>query len=129
MFKSTPAATVHPFTIFKRNIVRFIKRSSAALILIAFCTVVPSAIAQVRSELALPPNGDNERAEVSQWIGLVKITIAYHSPNLHGGTGADRSGRIFGQFLPYGMFDEGFGPSHSTPWRAGANESTTVTFS
>ena len=30
---------------------------------------------QVHSELAIPPNGDNERAEISQWIGLVKVTI------------------------------------------------------
>jgi tetratricopeptide (TPR) repeat protein len=29
----------------------------------------------------------------------------------------------------YGFFDEGFGPSKATPWRAGANENTTVTFS
>jgi len=41
----------------------------------------------------------------------------------------DRSGRIWGQFLPYGFFDEGNGPSKSTPWRAGANETTTITFS
>src|SRR5262249_43240886 len=26
-------------------------------------------------------------------------------------------------------FDDGFGPSRATPWRAGANENTTVTFS
>ena len=31
--------------------------------------------------------------------------------------------------MQYGFFDEGFGPSHATPWRAGANESTTISFS
>jgi tetratricopeptide (TPR) repeat protein len=88
-----------------------------------------SANAQVLSELSLPPNGANERAEVSQWIGLVKITIAYHSPNVHGGTGADRTGHIWGDLVRYGFFDEGLGPSRATPWRAGANETTTITVS
>jgi tetratricopeptide (TPR) repeat protein len=88
-----------------------------------------SAQCQVRSELALPPNGDNERAEVSQWIGLVKITIDYHSPNVHGGGGADRTGHIWGELIAYGFTDQGFGPSHSAPWRVGANETTTITLS
>src|SRR5215470_390867 len=87
------------------------------------------ARAQVRSEIALPPNGDNERAEVSQWIGLVKISIDYHSPNVHGGSGADRTSHIWGELVGFGFFDEGFGPSHATPWRVGANESTTISFS
>ncbi len=88
------------------------------------------AAAQTLAEIAQPPNGGNQRAEVSQWIGLVKITVAYHSPRVHGPGGmADRAGRVWGGLLPYGLFDEGFGPSTATPWRAGANESTTVTFS
>ena len=33
-------------------------------------------LAQERAELTTPPHGDNQRAEVSQWIGLVKVTIA-----------------------------------------------------
>ena len=128
MFKHFPAAIFNLFIV-NRVFVRFLKTVSASLFLLLICAVVSPISAQVHSEIAMPPNGDNQRAEVSQWIGLVKITIAYHSPNLHGGGGVDRSGRIFGQFLPYGMFDEGFGPSRSTPWRAGANESTTITFS
>lgn len=89
---------------------------------------VSSAFAQMHSEIALPPDGKNQRAEVSQWIGLAKITIAYHSPNVHG-RGADRTGHIWGELVNYGFFDEGFGPSKATPWRAGANENTTITFS
>ena len=86
-------------------------------------------VAQVLSELSIPPNGDNQRAEVSQWIGPVKVSIEYHSPNVHGGGGADRTGHIWGELVGYGFFDEGFGPSHATPWRVGANESTTISFS
>jgi hypothetical protein len=85
--------------------------------------------AQELSELAQPPNGMNQKAEVSQWIGLVKVTIAYHSPNVHGPAGRDRTGHIWGELVKYGMFDDGFGPSKAAPWRAGSNETTTVSFS
>ena len=93
------------------------------------CLRIQSAQSQVHSELAIPPNGDNERAEISQWIGLVKVTIDYHSPNVHGGGGADRTGHIWGELVNYGFTDQGFGPSHAAPWRVGANETTTITFS
>jgi tetratricopeptide (TPR) repeat protein len=99
---------------------------SIALVL---CLSRVNLAAQELSELALPPNGMNPKAEVSQWIGLVKVTIAYHSPNVHGPAGRDRTGHIWGELVKYGMFDDGFGPSTAAPWRAGANETTTVSFS
>src|SRR3954453_18924305 len=95
----------------------------------AICVMALLAQGQIQSELSQPPNGDNQRAEVSQWIGPVKIAIAYHSPNVHGGGGKDRTGHIWGELVHYGLFDDGFGPSHATPWRAGANESTTISLS
>jgi hypothetical protein len=85
--------------------------------------------AQEMSELSTPPNGDNERAEVSQWIGPVRISIEYHSPKVHNPTENDRTGHIWGELVHYGFFDEGFGPTKGAPWRAGANESTAITFS
>ncbi|AHG88288.1 Protein of unknown function DUF2911 [Gemmatirosa kalamazoonensis] len=96
--------------------------------LVVACTLASRGGAQERSELATPPNGDNQRAEVSQWIGLVKVTIAYHSPRVHF-QGRERTGHIWGELIPYGLYDEGFGPSRAAPWRAGANESTTLTVS
>jgi len=87
------------------------------------------ARAQIHSEITLPPNGDNQRAEVSQWIGLVKVTIAYHSPRVHFPATNDRTGHIWGELVKYGLFDDGFGPVTATPWRAGANETTTISFS
>jgi hypothetical protein len=96
------------------------------VMLLAFANISP---AQDFAEIPIPPNGNNEKAEVSQWIGLVKVTISYHSPNLHGGGGADRSGHIWGEVVHYGFIDEGFGPTKAAPWRAGANETTTISFS
>lgn len=75
-----------------------------------------------------PPAASSPRAEVSEWIGPVKVTIAYCRPRVHSGPN-DRTGHIWGEFVPYGRFDDGHGPSHETPWRAGANENTTITFS
>ena len=83
----------------------------ATLVCLSLVASLPTASAQILSELSLPPNGNNERAEVTQWIGLVKVTIDYHSPNVHGGTGADRTGHIWGELVKYGFFDEGLGPS------------------
>jgi len=100
-----------------------------AAIAMAIAVSLSSASAQELAEITQPPNGLNQKAEVSQWIGVVKITIAYHSPNVHGGGGADRTGHIWGELVRYGFFDEGFGPSHAAPWRAGANENTTITLS
>jgi hypothetical protein len=80
------------------------KRTYILAILLVFWAPVRLAHGQELSELSLPPNGANERAEVSQWIGLVKITIDYHSPNVHGGTGADRTGHIWGDLVRYGFF-------------------------
>jgi len=99
--------------------------------LLVFATLVASrsAVAQIQSELTLPPNGNNQRAEVSQWIGLVKVTVAYHSPRVHFPATNDRTGHIWGELVQDGLFDDGFGPSHATPWRAGANETTTISFS
>jgi hypothetical protein len=99
------------------------------LVLALACVPLQCARAQAHSEIATPPNGNNERAEISQWIGLVKISIDYHSPNVHGLAGTDRTGHIWGDLVTYGFADPGFGPSHAAPWRVGANETTTIKFS
>lgn len=79
--------------------------------------------------LTLPPDGDNQRATVTQQIGIVTVTIDYHSPDVHAPNGQDRRGNIWGKLVPYGMTDEAFGTCTQCPWRAGANENTTFTVS
>lgn len=81
------------------------------------------------SQLATPPSGENQKASVSQWIGLVKVTVDYSSPDVHGPNGEDRKGKIWGELVHYGFIDQGFGTSKAAPWRAGANENTLISFS
>jgi tetratricopeptide (TPR) repeat protein len=79
--------------------------------------------------LTKPASGDNQKSSVTQWIGPVSVAITYSSPDVHGPDGADRKGHIWGELVHVGFIDQGFGTSKSAPWRAGANENTTVTFS
>jgi tetratricopeptide (TPR) repeat protein len=75
------------------------------------------------------PRAASPAAEVSQTIGLTKITVNYSRPNVTSAQGADRTGKIWGQLVPFGMTDPGFGNGKPNPWRAGANENTVITFS
>src|SRR5436190_13498709 len=119
---ATPVAdpTVHAY----RRVARMKFVFGAVVFLMSVLT-----FAQETSELSIPPNGDDERAEVSQWVGPVRISIEYHSPRVHHPATNDRTGHIWGELVHYGFFDEGFGPTKAAPWRAGANESTSITLS
>jgi hypothetical protein len=79
--------------------------------------------------LTLPPSGDNQKSVLTQFLGPVKVSITYNSPNVHAPNGDDRTGKIWGQLVPYGFTDPGFGTSKAAPWRAGSNENTTISFS
>src|SRR5689334_2957451 len=79
--------------------------------------------------ISLPPSGGNQKSTVTQWMGLASVTINYSSPNVHAPNGDDRKGHIWGELVHYGFIDQGYGSSKAAPWRAGANENTTITFS
>ena len=79
--------------------------------------------------LSLPPNGDNQKASVSQFMGLVEVNITYNSPDVTGADGQSRDGKIWGELVPWGMVNLGFGTADKAPWRAGANENTVIRFS
>jgi tetratricopeptide (TPR) repeat protein len=70
------------------------------------------------------PNGGNKKASVMERIGLTDVTIQYDRPGVKG-----REGKIWGQLIAAGFTDQGFGSSKAAPWRAGANENTTIEFS
>ncbi|HEY5078283.1 MAG TPA: DUF2911 domain-containing protein [Opitutaceae bacterium] len=60
-------------------------------------------------------------ASVSQTIGITEVKVSYHRPSV-------LKRRIWGGLVPYGFNDLGFGSSKAAPWRAGANENTTISF-
>lgn len=97
-----------------------------ALIILLLMFIVTSAQSQV--SLSQPPSGNNQKCRVTQFVGPVEITITYSSPDVHGVNGEDRRGQIWGNLVPYGLSDQGYGVK-AAPWRAGANENTTIYFS
>lgn len=74
--------------------------------------------------ITLPPGGGNQKASVSQWMGLVEARFTYNSPDVTSPAGEDRTGKIWGELVPWGMVNMGFGTAEASPWRAGANENT-----
>ncbi len=81
------------------------------------------------AQITAPPSGDNQKASVTQHIGPATVTINYSSPDVTSPSGEDRRGKVYGELVHYGYKDEGFGTCTECPWRAGANENTTITFS
>ena len=78
----------------------------------------------------MPPSGDNQHSVVTQYIGPVAVTIDYRSPNVHGPNGEDRTGKVWGALVPFGMANLGFGTcGDDCPWRGGANENTVLAVS
>ena len=66
------------------------------------------------------PRG-SQAATVSQRVGITDIYIKYSRPSVN-----DRE--VWGQLVPYGMNNLGFGTATESPWRAGANENTIIKF-
>ena len=88
-----------------------------------YCSCIGNnASAQI--SLTSLPNGGNKKAMVGERIGITDVVIHYDRPGVKG-----REGKIWGQLVPAGFTDQGFGSSKAAPWRAGANENTTIEFS
>ncbi|WP_040497092.1 DUF2911 domain-containing protein [Fulvivirga imtechensis] len=68
-------------------------------------------------------------AEVRQRVGIADVTVNYSRPDVVSPQGQDRTGQIWGGLVPYGYNNLGFGTSQAAPWRAGANENTTIELS
>ena len=97
--------------------------------ILAVVLLTATVFAGFAQGLLLPPDGDNQKSTVTQWIGPVSVSITYNSPNVHAPNGTDRKGHVWGELVHYGFIDQGFGTSKAAPWRAGANENTTISFS
>src|ERR1700716_1560308 len=68
------------------------------------------------------PRTPSPAAAVSQTIGISTVTVNYSRPSVKGR-------EVWGKRVPYGWNIQGFGLGNSAPWRAGANENTTIKFS
>lgn len=78
------------------------------------------------TQMDLPPSGGNPRAKITEEVGITDITIKYSRPDVN-----KRDGKIFGDGnrVPYGFKEQNFVTGkNDAPWRAGANEATTITF-
>jgi len=80
------------------------------------------------SQNVTTPRNVSPAAELQQRIGLTDITVNYSRPKLTL-RGNDRTGKIWGQLVPYELTKINFAGRGEIPWRAGANENTTIQFS
>lgn len=78
----------------------------------------------LHAQLITVASGGNKKAMVGERIGLTDVTIHYDRPGVK-----SREGKIWGTLIQPGFNDLGFGSSKAAPWRAGANENTTIEFS
>lgn len=77
-----------------------------------------------QGQLTEPANGNSVRAHVGERVGLTDVTIEYGRPAVRG-----REGKVWGGLVHTGFQNQGFGNGKDSPWRAGANENTTISFS
>ncbi|MEM1336150.1 MAG: DUF2911 domain-containing protein [Bacteroidota bacterium] len=82
------------------------------------CVLSLTCITLSFAQLDLPRG--SQMAKVSQRVGITDLTIMYSRPSVN-----DRE--IWGNLVPYGMNNLGFGTAAESPWRAGANENTIFT--
>ena len=68
------------------------------------------------------PRTPSPAASVTQTIGISTVTVNYSRPSVKGR-------EIWGKLVPYGLNSQNFGNGNPAPWRAGANENTTIKFS
>jgi hypothetical protein len=95
-----------------------IKRSGL-ITLLAIMTNLPATYSQ--EKLILPDA--SPAALVMQEVGISDVKISYHSPAVNGR-------EVWGKLVPYGWeAPTAYGNGKPTPWRAGANENSTIALS
>ena len=100
-----------------------LKTTTHALFITGFTFAMHmTAIGQL---LQLPDGGVNHKRTTGTRVGVTDIEINWNAPGVKG-----REGKIWGtDVAPFGFTVLGFGSTVASPWRAGANESTTISFS
>lgn len=93
------------------------------LITAAIAFMVFGSLSFAAAQITWPP-GVNKKASVSERIGVTWVKIDYNRPAVNG-----REGKIWGSVVHYGFADLHYGTTKTAPWRAGADENTTMEFS
>jgi len=96
---------------------------------LALVLLIGSLPAHAQNGITLP-GSHNQKVSLTQWIGnIVHVNVTYNSPNVtNPRSGEDRTGKIWGQLVPYGFNYEMFA-NQVIPWRAGAQTNTVFTVS
>jgi hypothetical protein len=77
------------------------------------------------AQLAIPNTTVNHPSLAGRKLGVTEIQVRWNAPGVKG-----REGKIWGtDIAPYGYQVLGYGSDMPSPWRAGANENTTISFS
>jgi tetratricopeptide (TPR) repeat protein len=75
--------------------------------------------------MRLPDGNTNYKCKTARQLGATNIEITWNAPGVKG-----REGKIWGtDIAPYGFTVLGFGSFVASPWRAGADECTNISFS
>jgi hypothetical protein len=91
-----------------------------------FPLLIVSPLSCLFAQMDLPPSGSNPRATITEEVGITSISIKYSRPDVN-----KREGKIWGDgnLVTYGFTSTNLNTNKNTqPWRAGANENTTITF-
>jgi tetratricopeptide (TPR) repeat protein len=92
------------------------------ILVTAYCII---AFTETNSQALRIPANTNLVCLTGRKIGVTEIEIHYSSPGVKG-----REGKIYGtNVVPFGYEVLGFGSNMASPWRAGADECTTISFS
>lgn len=89
-------------------------------IALALFLSIQSAMAQ----MDLPASGGNPRATITEEVGITSITLKYSRPDVN-----KREGKLWGTVVTWGFSSNNLATNKTNmPWRAGANEATTISF-
>jgi tetratricopeptide (TPR) repeat protein len=135
-FPFTPAVSLYPLhwlpyikIIFSNTfaLIQHLKLSAMKKTIALYCAaffmlaLVTPAAAQL---LHLPDGNVNYKCLTSRRVGVTDIEVKYNAPGVKG-----REGKIWGTTIAnYGFMVLGFGSDVESPWRAGADECTTIFF-
>jgi hypothetical protein len=119
-----PAVLTHPYLTFMGSIPLETNTKTKNMRKLFFAALLAISFIEVTAQMDLPPSGNNPRAMASEEVGITSITLKYSRPDVN-----KREGKIWGALIPWGFNSTNLNTNkNDMPWRAGANENTTISF-